>query len=71
MAKIVIINGERYRIIRRTRKKRFSNKTESGYQLQNYGKKFRGKAKQWLNVIGGFKKTMAKMNAYVKNLRSY
>ena len=66
--KKVSIHGEIYRIIRKTGKTGVRRRKVRGLQLQSYGKPLKGK-KRWFSVGGGFKKSMAKMNEYIGNLR--
>ncbi len=64
----VSIQGETHRIIRVTKKRGVRRKPTRGYQLQNYGRIRPGK-KGWMNVIGGFKNSLADMTKYVKRSR--
>lgn len=66
--KKVSIHGEIYRIIRKTGRTGVRRRKTRGLQLQSYGKSLRGK-KRWLDVGGGFKKSMADMKKYIKNWR--
>jgi len=68
LVQYVQIGGERYRIVQETKTKGLRRNKIRGYRLQNYGRKGRGK-KGWMNVVGGWKPTMNKMNKYVENMR--
>ena len=69
MVKYVNINGERYRIVKETKKKGFrKRKLVEGYRLQNYGRIRPGKI-GWMNVIGGWASSMKEMNDYIKERR--
>ena len=64
----ISIKGEGHRIVRATRKTGVKRKPTHGYQLQNYGRTRPGK-KGWMNVGGGFKKSLSDMTKYIKNIR--
>ncbi len=64
--KSVRIAGETFRVVRSSAKR--LGKTVRGFRLQSHGRIRPGK-KGWMNVGGGFRKNMAKMDTYIKNLR--
>jgi hypothetical protein len=64
--KTVRIAGETFRVVRATAKR--LGRSVRGYRLQSYGRTKPGK-RGWMNVGGGFRNSMAKMNSYVKNLK--
>lgn len=60
VVRYVTIHNKKHRIVKEKKGRRL------GYRLQNYGRIRPGKH-GWMNVIGGWKPTLSKINEYIKN----